>query len=189
MRGAIERSREIAEQTGAFATSQFENPDNCETHRTWTGPEILSQIPGGRVDGLASGVGTGGTIVGLHEAFADAGGDVVPFVARPVAGRVIREVECCSFSARIPGVVEGMSRLYSKETLPNAVEIEVDDDEALEATRRLMARGFPVGPSSGLNFVAALEGARSLGDDPRVVTVFPDRMERYFSTELFRRRE
>jgi cysteine synthase A len=62
----------------------------------------------------------------------------------------------------------------------------VQDEEALSTTRLLIARGFPVGPSSGLNFRAALEAYRRLGKPGAiVVTVFPDRMERYFSTELF----
>ena len=59
------------------------------------------------------------------------------------------------------------------------------DDEALELTRRLIRKGFPVGPSSGLNYRAALLAAERLSPDARIVTVFPDRMERYFSTELF----
>jgi len=49
----------------------------------------------------------------------------------------------------------------------------------------LMRQGFPIGPSSGLNYCAAVEVARRLGDGAQVVTVFPDRMERYFTTELF----
>ncbi|MHC5539738.1 cysteine synthase family protein, partial [Singulisphaera rosea] len=55
-----------------------------------------------------------------------------------------------------------------------------------ELARRLMRKGFPVGPSSGLNFRAALSAAGRLAPDAHIVTVFPDRMERYFSTELFR---
>ena len=75
--------------------------------------------------------------------------------------------------------------MFRESELPGLVTIEVDDDAAIATTRRLIARGFPVGPSSGLNFVAAVEAARRLGGEARVVTVFPDRMERYFSTELF----
>jgi len=56
---------------------------------------------------------------------------------------------------------------------------------ALACCRQLIRRGFPVGPSSGLNFAAALEAARDLPPDSTIVTVFPDRMERYFSTPLF----
>jgi cysteine synthase A len=57
----------------------------------------------------------------------------------------------------------------------------------MQTTRALMRRGFPVGPSSGLNYRAAVETATMLDPDAaQVVTVFPDRMERYFTTELFR---
>jgi cysteine synthase A len=48
-----------------------------------------------------------------------------------------------------------------------------------------VALGFPVGPSSGLNLAAAIEAAGRMAPGARIVTVFPDRMERYFSTELF----
>ena len=65
--------------------------------------------------------------------------------------------------------------------------LDVADDEALDVARRLIRAGFPVGPSSGLNFRAAEIASERLSPDARIVTVFPDRMERYFSTELFRR--
>ena len=65
------------------------------------------------------------------------------------------------------------------------IELDVPDDEALDVARRLIRKGFPVGPSSGLNYRAALMAADRLGPDASIVTVFPDRMERYFSTELF----
>jgi cysteine synthase A len=185
--GAIARAEEEAAATGAYMTRQFSNPDNPETHRVWTGQEILAQAPGGTVDAVVSGVGTGGTLVGLHAAFAEAGGRVVPFAARPVEPRhLMDDVECCSFSQRIPGVVEGVSTLYTKERLPGLVEIDVGVGVALETTRRLIRRGFPVGPSSGLNYAAAVEAAKHLDGTAQIVTVFPDRMERYVSTELFR---
>ncbi|MBS0264445.1 MAG: cysteine synthase family protein [Planctomycetes bacterium] len=183
--GAIARADELARSTGAFASRQFTNPDNAEAHRTFTGQEILTQIPGGVVDAVASGVGTGGTIVGLYHAFRDAGCPVVPFAARPVTRQSFPDFECCSFSGRIPGVAEGISTLFRPDELPGLRTVEVADDLALEITRRLIARGFPVGPSSGLNYAAAIEASRALDGSERVVTVFPDRMERYFSTELF----
>jgi cysteine synthase A len=72
-----------------------------------------------------------------------------------------------------------------RDSSPGLVEVEVEDERALSITRALHARGFPVGPSSGLNFAAALEFRRRCSGAHTVVTVFPDRMERYFSTELF----
>jgi cysteine synthase A len=183
--GAIAEAARIARERGCFYARQFENPDNAEAHRVWTGQEILAQLDGRCIDAVVSGVGTGGTIVGLYRAFEEAGCRAVPFVARPVTGAATRDVECSSFSSRVPGVVECASTIYREANLPGAVELDVDDDLALETTRRLHARGFPVGPSSGLNYAAAVAAARRLGPESTVVTVFPDRMERYFSTELF----
>jgi len=95
------------------------------------------------------------------------------------------EVECCSFSCRIPGVVDSVSTIFKPAEMPGLETIEVRDEDAIQTTRQLIARGFPVGPSSGLNFFAAQTVVRRLGPAARVVTVFADRMERYFTTELF----
>lgn len=183
--GAIKRAQEEADRLGGFYPKQFENPDNAEAHRVATGHEILGQIPGGVVHGVVSGVGTGGTIVGLHKAFAESGCPITAFLARPIEGLHHYDVECCSFSSRVPGVVDGLSRLFSESAIPGLREINIDPDLAIDTTKRLIRHGFPVGPSSGLNYAAAVEAQRQLGPKAHIVTVFPDRMERYFSTELF----
>jgi cysteine synthase A len=185
MPGAIARAEEEVKKQGAFCPCQFANPDNAEAHRVSTGQEILSQIPGGVVHGLVSGVGTGGTIVGLYNAFREAGCPITPFLARPIDGGHAFEAECHSFSSRVPGVVDGLSRLYSEASLDGLREANVSDSLAIDTTRKLINRGFPVGPSSGLNYAAAIEAQKVLGPKAQIVTVFPDRMERYFSTELF----
>jgi cysteine synthase A len=189
--GALEACRAHAAARGAFEPRQFENAENAEAHRHGTAAEILRQVPGGRVDAFVSGVGTGGTIVGLRLGFADAGLRPRAVAARPVAGSrgaccdCFTAVEQCSFSARIPGVLDGMSAIYRPADFHDLQVVEVADDEALEATRMLIRHGHPVGPSSGLNLVAALQASRELPPEAVVVTVLCDRMERYFSTELF----
>ena len=189
IRGALARAAREASERDGFAPLQFSNPDNAGAHRYRTAPEIIAQIPGGCVDAVVSGVGTGGTLVGLSQGFADFGCAVATFAARPVNGSALDGAECCSFSGRIPGVVDGLSTIYEtfrseSETL---LELDISDDEALEVARTLIRKGFPVGPSSGLNFRAAMMAAERLGPAAHIVTVFPDRMERYFSTELFRK--
>ncbi len=109
----------------------------------------------------------------------------MPVYARPVNLLHDREAECCSYSCRIPGVVECMSTIFRPEKMADLITIEVEDIEAIETTRALIRMGFPVGPSSGLNFRAAILAAERLPRDAAIVTVFPDRMERYFTTELF----
>jgi cysteine synthase A len=205
--GAIEETRRIAAECDAFLPSQFDNPDNAEAHRTGTAQEILHQMQERNVDAVVSGVGTGGTLVGLFQGMADAGCHVTPVLARPIQGLPLCGLECVSatqsqnsgetvasgagsgerpHSCRIPGVADCVSQIFRRANLPSLMTIDVADEEAIRTTRALIRHGFPVGPSSGLNYRAAVEAHRRLGrEDATVVTVFPDRMERYFSTELF----
>lgn len=179
---------EFAESEGHFLGRQFANEDNTEAHRIFTGPEILRQIPGSCVDAVVSGVGTGGTLRGLYEAFQAAGCDVTANAAIPRQGELFgSNIECCSlkFSTDVPGVAEDISEIYACWECAHLREWEIGDASCLELTRKLWAKGFPVGPSSGLNFAAALKVREGLGQGQHVVTVFPDRMERYFSHKVF----
>ena len=186
IRGAIDETERLAAKTGAFLPRQFANPDNAEAHRLGTAREALDQIPGGVVDALVSGVGTGGTLVGVFQGLVESGCAVVPVVARPIDSTSAPEAECCSFSGSIPGVVDSISTIFRDAVLPGLLTIEVNDSLAMETTRRLQRRGFPVGPSSGLNYAAAQAAvARLACTNAQILTVFPDRMERYFTTELF----
>jgi cysteine synthase A len=186
MAGAIAAAQEAAKRDGAFFPRQFENLDNAAAHRFQTAQEIVSQIPGNNVDAVVSGVGTGGTLAGLYLGFRDFGCSVRPYLARPVDSDAVTDIECCScFSKRVPGVIDGLSQIIREVRMEGLTQIDVPADRALDVTRRLIRLGFPVGVSSGLNYQGALECARQLGGDATIVTVFPDRMERYFSTELF----
>ena len=209
--GALERCEALVAEQGAFATRQFENPDNAEAHRRFTAVELARQARE-RIDAVVSGVGTGGTIVGLGQGLGDCGMGPRLFVARPVcrwtsggsgeaeagagrggqgseaAGSVSAGfglAECCSFSCRIPGVIENCSRLFDANAVPHET-LEVDEGWALSMTLRLIEAGFPVGPSSGLNYAAAVMAAERLSAGSVVATVFCDRMERYLSTDLFK---
>lgn len=192
MAKVLEAAEEAALAHGWFAARQFENPDNAEAHRLFTGPEILSQLECGSVEAVVSGVGTGGSLLGLWEAFRDAGCPARAYAAIPCEGGTFgHNAECCSlaFSKEVPGVVECLSKLYQEwrdGPSGGAIhEVRIHEDECLDLTRRLWRLGFPAGPSSGLNYAAALVAKRELGRDARVVTVFPDRMERYFSHRVF----
>lgn len=183
--GAMALANEIAESENAFAGRQFETPDNPAAHRHQTAAEIVAQVPSRSVDAIVSGVGTGGTLVGLYQGFCDFGCNPLPIVARPVCSEGLYDLECSSFSKKIPGVVDSLSVIFRDAKLPNLREVNVKDCDALDCCRQLIRRGFPVGPSSGLNFAAAIVAAKELPPEATIVTVFPDRMERYFSTPLF----
>ncbi len=194
MPAVLRAAGEAAEAEGWFAGRQFANPDNTEAHRLFTGPEILAALPGGCAAAVVSGVGTGGTLRGLFEAFRDAScRGVRAFAAIPREGEAFGDnAECCSlkpcFSADVPGVADGISEIYSSWGCAHLEEVEIGDGRCLEVTQALWGLGFPVGPSSGLNYAAAREAQSRLGAGAGpVVTVFPDRMERYFSHKVFAR--
>jgi len=180
---SIEETERIAKRMKAFLPKQFSNEDNAMAHRMGTAREILEQLPERNVDAVVSGVGTGGTLVGLYEGLADAGCKAVAVLAKPITFQ--GDLECCSFSGKIPGVVNSISTIFRPGRLTRLETVEVEDHDALGVSRELGRLGFPVGPSSGLNFCAAVEISKRLRSDSVVVTVFPDRMERYFTTELF----
>ena len=197
MKGATDACQDLAASTKVFLPRQFQNMDNAQAHRVATAAEIAQWVKAhspASVDTIAftSGVGTGGTMVGLYHGLRDHGFKVLPFAVRPIAsGKNILCADCfssleqCSFSSRIPGVLDGMSQIYRPQEIEHLQEIEVADEVAMDTTRALIRKGFPVGPSSGLNFAAALQVAPRLAENVRLVTILCDRMERYFSTELF----
>lgn len=183
--GCIAEAERLKHELGAFLPRQFSNPENAVAHQLGTAREVLDQIPGGLVNAVVSGVGTGGTLLGLMRGCRSERHGLKAFLARPVDLQGTPDAECCSFSSRIPGVLESASELFHESDHPDVETIEVRDREAIETTRELIKLGFPVGPSSGLNFRAVLVAAERLWP-AKIVTIFPDRMERYFSTELFR---
>ncbi|MEM1164669.1 MAG: PLP-dependent cysteine synthase family protein [Planctomycetota bacterium] len=194
VRGSAERARAHARQHGAYEPRQFENPDNVAAHEQGTAVELLEHAPGGTVDAFVAGVGTGGTLMGVGRGLRARGCDAALFAARPivrshsacVAGCCFDVAEQCSFSSRIPGVLDGFSTLYRPDDIPGGIkQIEVADDLAIDTMHRLIRAGFPVGPSSGLNVAAAELLLDRLPPGAVVTTVLCDRVERYLSTPLF----
>jgi cysteine synthase A len=181
---AIEATRRMAaEDPRVFLVRQFENPLNARAHQRETGPELVQQV-GTTIHGFVAGVGTGGTLMGIARALREAGHPTVVARATPAKGSVCfqGQPEVCG---GIPGIVDGLSTILDPGEIALAEDVQVTELEALEAARSLCARGFPVGPSSGLNFAAARALARRLGPGKTIATIACDRMERYFSGDLF----
>lgn len=181
--GAIEETRRMAARDERiFLPRQFENPLNALAHQRGTGPELISQVDG-TIHGFVAGVGTGGTLMGIALALREAGHPARIAAARPEKGICFEgQPEVCG---GIPGVVDGLSAILDADRIGLDAPICVPDVEAVAAARTLCRNGFAVGPSSGLNFAAARRMARELGPGHNVATVLCDRMERYFSTDLF----
>ena len=171
-----------ATEADVYAARQFENPRNVIAHRQSTGPELIEQV-GVRLDGFVAGVGTGGTLMGVAHALRDHGYDTVVAQALPTA--TITAAGDREVVGGIPGIVEGMSRLFDPDAVALADPVLVEEPEAMATAREFGRRGLGIGPSSGLNIAAARRLALRLGPGHHVATILPDRMERYFSTALF----
>lgn len=184
MAGSLaEAAAMAARDPKVFLPRQFANPDNSEAHRLRTGPEMLAQI-GRPLDGFVAAVGTAGTLMGIGAAIRTSQGDGCALARiRVEAGEA--DAEQGGPCGDIPGVVDCMSELLDYESVGLLPDIPVAHESALAATRMLIGQGYPVGLSSGLNYRGAQQLARVLGAGKHVGTVFCDRMERYFSTELF----
>jgi cysteine synthase len=187
MHGAIaETERRAAAEPDVFLPRQFTNPDNAVAHELRTGPELLAAVSsvGARLDGFVAAVGTAGTLMGVGRVVR--GTNPAAAVARVVvAGETVDAEQGGPACLGIPGIVDCMSGLLDEDELGGHPALAVPRAEAMEEARELARRGFPVGPSSGLNVAGARRLALTLGPGHHVATVACDRMERYFSTDLF----
>lgn len=171
-------AEEARTHPGIFLPSQFTNLDNPGCHEATTGPEILLQTQG-RLDAFVMGVGTGGTLMGVGRAIRKAG-----VRARIVA---LEPDESAVLSGDPPGHhgIQGLADGFIPEIVsPDEVDeiVRVKTGDAVEMARRLaLEEGLLVGVSSGANTLGAMEVARRLGPGHTVVTVLPDRGERYLS--------
>jgi cysteine synthase A len=187
MPGAIaETERRAAADPDVFLPRQFTNPENAVAHELRTGPELVGAVgaAGAQLDGFVASVGTAGTLMGVGRVVR--GANPAAAVARVVvAGETADAEQGGPACLGIPGVVDCMSGLLDEDELGGHPPVAVPRAEAMEAARELARRGFPVGPSSGLNLAGARRLALTMGPGHHVATVACDRMERYFSTDLF----
>jgi cysteine synthase len=153
---ALAKAKELGRQDGYFCPSQFESEWNVEENRVWLGPEILAQLPEGRVpDALVMGVGTGGTLVGVGQAFREVNPRVKLFAMEPsesatiLCGEVGEHLIEGIADGFVPGIFQRHQRLVD-------TTLTVDSGEAVESMKDLARRyGLFVGPSSGANMIAA----------------------------------
>jgi len=180
--GAVEKAKQmVRENPRMWMVSQFTNPNNVKVHYLNTGPEIWHQMEGA-VDAFVAGVGSGGTLAGVGK-FLKERNPAVHLVA-------VEPRNSAALLGHEPGLhkIQGIGDGFVPDILDVSIIDEVltvTDEDAIETTRALARyEGALVGTSSGANVWAALQVARNLGPGKNVVTVLPDRAERYFSTAL-----
>ncbi len=177
---ALRKAKELGQQPGYFCPSQFESEWNVEENRVWLGPEILAQLPEGKIpDALVMGVGTGGTLIGVGQAFREVNPKVKLFAMEPSESATILcgEVGEHLIEGIADGFVPGIFQRY--EQLVDTT-LTVDSAEAVESMRYLAQRyGLFVGPSSGANLIAARKVREAYPELKTVVTLFCDEGEKY----------
>ena len=181
--GMVRKAEELAKKNGWFLARQFENPANPAYHRQTTGPEILGDFAGRRLDFFVSGWGTGGTLTGAGEMIRLARPEVRIVATEPAGAALLSGAE---FK---PHKIQGWTPDFVPQVLNRSVPHEivtVTDDEAIAASRSLASKeGIFCGISSGGNFAAALKVAEKAPEGSVILTVLADTAERYLSTVLF----
>jgi S-sulfo-L-cysteine synthase (O-acetyl-L-serine-dependent) len=175
--GAIKRAREFVDKEPQkyYLPDQFSNPANVMAHYLTTGPEIMAQTEG-EVDVFVAGMGTTGTLMGISKYLKEKKPEVRIIGVEPTPGHSIQGLKNMT-EAIVP-------KIFRPEALDE--KMTVQDEEAFETSRLLASReGLFVGMSSGAAVACALKLA---GEMQRgiIVTLLPDRGDRYLSTSLFR---
>ncbi|MGH8147802.1 MAG: PLP-dependent cysteine synthase family protein [Rhodanobacteraceae bacterium] len=177
---ALERARELGNQPGFFFPGQFESEWNVEENREWLGPEILAQLPDGRVpDAFVHGVGTGGTLIGVGQAFRKVNPKVRLFAMEPSESCTLLcgEVALHQIEGISDGFVPGI--FASHRDLVNDM-LSVSSTEAVAEMRQLArTRGLFCGPSSGAHLIAARRVREQHPELKTVVTILDDEGEKY----------
>lgn len=181
--GMVKKAEELATKHGWFLARQFENPANPEYHRKTTGPEILRDFEGRRLDFWVSGYGTGGTITGAGEVIKAARPEVRIVATEPAGASLLAGAEWA------PHKIQGWTPDFIPEVLNRDVYDElvpVTDDRAIEVAKMLAKKeGIFVGISSGATLAAGMEVAKNAAPGAVILCMLPDTGERYLSTPLF----
>jgi cysteine synthase A len=181
--GMVRKAEELAKKHGWFLARQFENPANPEYHRHTTGPEILRDFAGKRLDYWVTGYGTGGTMTGAGEVIKVARPDVTIVATEPAGAQLLAGDEWH------PHKIQGWTPDFIPDVLNREVYdelIPVTDEQAIATAKRLAAEeGLFVGISSGATLAAAFEAAAKADKGSVLLAMLPDTGERYLSTPLF----
>lgn len=181
--GMVRRAEELAKKYGWFLARQFENPANPEYHRQTTGPEILSDFAGRKLDYWVTGYGTGGTMTGAGEVIKAARPDITIVATEPAGASLLAGGEWH------PHKIQGWTPDFIPAVLNRDVYdqlVPVTDAHAIEIARRLAAEeGIFCGISSGATLAAALIVAGKAEKGSVILAMLPDTGERYLSTPLF----
>ncbi len=175
---ALELAEEFAEKNNAFRPLQFDNELNPEAQYNTTGQEILDAVPD--VNAFVSGIGTGGTLIGIGKRLKDNNPDSKIFALEPSTLSILKM-----------GMEEGSHMIegIGDDFIPGIVDRNLIDDivlihdcDAINMSKRIAKQfGLGIGISSGANFLASV---LMDSDEYKIATVFPDDNKKYITTKL-----
>lgn len=181
----VNESKNFAVSKNAFLANQFSNKDNFLAHYETTGEEIIKNIPE-TLYGFVSGVGTGGTLMGIGTRLKEKFKDLKIVAIEPDKMPIISKGIILG-DHKIEGIGdEFVPDLLNKKIIDDI--FLVNDDDAINMSKKLAKDlGLGVGISSGANLIGAILLNEKINKP--VVTVFADDNKKYLSTELFKKSE
>lgn len=181
--GAVKLAARLADERGWFLARQFDNEANPAIHRQTTGPEILTDFAGTRLDYWVTGWGTGGTLTGAGQVIKRARPETKIVACEPAGAALLGGGEWK------PHKIQGWTPDFMPSVLDRGVfdeVIAVADDKAIATARELgRLEGMFCGISAGGTFAAALDVAARAREGSVILAMLPDTGERYLSTVLF----
>lgn len=178
----IEEAKKFAKENNAFLANQFSNTDNLLAHYETTGEEIIKQLPED-ISAFISGVGTGGTLVGIGKKLKKYNENIKIIALEPDKMPLISKNKMIG-NHKIEGIGDDfIPDLLDKDILDEVILI--NDDDAINMSRRIAKElGIGIGISSGANVIASIIYQEKVNRP--VVTVFADDNKKYLSTDLLK---
>lgn len=182
-RAAIAKRNELNRKIkNSWIPGQFENIDNIKAHELSTAREIIEDTKG-KIEAFVAGVGTGGTLIGIANALKKINPKIIIVAVEPSESAVLSGNK--EGHHNIQGIGEGFIPKLVSLRMIDKIE-KVSTQEAINMARSIVTQeGMLVGTSSGANLAASLRTAKILGKGKTVITIFPDRGERYLSEKAF----
>ena len=200
----VEEAKKLAKELNGFLANQFENEDNILAHYETTGKEILEQLKEKKIGGFVSGVGTGGTLMGIGKRLKETDNQIKIYALEPEKmpilskGKILGQHKIEGIGDDfVPDIFKRNTEIIEKDILL------INDDEAMNMARKLAKQlGLGVGISSGANFIGAVLAQEKLEENVEgkvegneenvleennkesIVTVFVDDNKKYLSTDL-----
>ena len=177
---AIQEAIKYAQENNAFLSNQFENENNVLAHYETTGKEIIDKLDG-NIKGFVSGIGTGGTLMGVAKRLKENNKDIKIYALEPEKMPLLLQNKILG-NHKIEGIGDDfIPKIVEKDLIDKVILI--NDEDAVNMSRKIALNlGIGVGISSGANLIASVLVKKE--NEGNIVTVFPDDNKKYLSTDL-----